>query len=359
MADSKMSPDEVHSLAVAGMAWRVKYRQTDENGKVIRVIVNIGSLGVHPKNRGGVYPAGKRCRSLCIETVGDVGFLKENVEHAVVAVEEVPTEIASSRGGKFLSASQYNIKQCKQDELLMGCFAVPYNVVRCLLLSHNHIMLVLRAFLTKARWKIPKNVEKNLVFCDAQGKLSLAAVAEHANGIQLAEMVKEGIDVEVLTYKMDIEEPTAASTISQALNVAQEVALRTSELTAVSVLKGEMIRQMGKDFSQDVVYKNVLEKVRRELNLAASEPELPDVFDFLRSLGVGKNTYVEKLLQFGAAFVDSKKRRLRFSAFAVVNKVNHDYPLSRVAIVKRAYRKKTTRFAQTQSISGPKLTLHF
>ena len=153
-------------------------------------------------------------------------------------------------------------------------------------------------------------------------------------------MVKEGIEVEVLTYKMDIEEPTAASTISQALNVAQEVALRTSELTAVSVLKGEMIRQMGKDFSQDVVYKNVLEMVRRELHLAANEPELPDVFDFLRSLGVGKNTYVDQLLQFGAAFVDSKKRQLRFSAFAVVNKVNHDYPLSRVAIVKRAYRKK-------------------
>ena len=98
---------------------------------------------------------------------------------------------------------------------------------------------------------------------------------------------------------------------------------------------------MGKDFSQDLVYKNVLEKVRRELNLAASEAELPDVFDFLRSLGVGKNTYVEKLLQFGATFVDSKKRQLRFSAFAVVNNVNHDYPLSSVAIVKRAYRKKS------------------
>ena len=74
---------------------------------------------------------------------------------------------------------------------------------------------------------------------------------------------------------MDIEEPSAASTISQALNIANEIGLRTSELTAVSVLKGEMIAQMGKDLSQDVAYTSVLERVRRELKLAASEPDLP------------------------------------------------------------------------------------
>ena len=142
MADSKMSSDEAHSLAVSGMAWRVKYRQTDANGKVVKIFVSIGSLGVHPKNRGGVYPAGKGCRNLCIDVVGNFGFLKESVEHAVVTVEEVPTEIASSRGKEFLSASQYNIKQCKQDEFLKGCFNAPHNDVRYSLLSHNHIMSV-------------------------------------------------------------------------------------------------------------------------------------------------------------------------------------------------------------------------
>ena len=95
------------------------------------------------------------------------------------------------------------------------------------------------------------------MLCDSQGKLSLSAVAEHANGIELAQMVKEGLEIEVLSHQMDIEEPSAASTISQALNVSQEVALRTSELTAVSVLKGEMIAQMGKDLSQDVAYTSV------------------------------------------------------------------------------------------------------
>ena len=139
---------------------------------------------------------------------------------------------------------------------------------------------------------------------------------------------------------MDIEEPTAASIISQSLNIEQELSLRTSELTAVAILKGEMIIQMGKDLSQKVAYKSVIAQVRRELNVVADDLHLADVFDYLRSLAVGKNTYVDRLLQFGAAFVDSKKRQLRFSAFAVANKINHDYPLTRVAVIERAYYKK-------------------
>ena len=117
------------------------------------------------------------------------------------------------------------------------------------------------------------------------------------------------------------------------MNIEQELALRTSELTAVAILKGEMIVQMGKDLSQKVAYKSVIAQVRRELKIAADDPDLLDVFDYLRSLRVGKNTYVDWLLQFGSAFVDSKKRQLRFSAFAVANKINHDFPLTRIAVI--------------------------
>ena len=55
---SAMSADEQHSLAVNGMAWRGKYRKCDDNGKALKVKFQVGCLGVHAKNRGGVYPAG-------------------------------------------------------------------------------------------------------------------------------------------------------------------------------------------------------------------------------------------------------------------------------------------------------------
>ena len=66
----------------------------------------------------------------------------------------------------------------------------------------------------------------------------------------------------------------------------------------------------------------MIAKVRQELKISADDPDLPDVFDYLRSLGVGKNTYVDRLQESGAAFVDSKKRQLRFSAFAIAIKRN-------------------------------------
>ena len=101
-------------------------------------------------------------------------------------------------------------------------------------------------------------------------------------------MVIEGFDCEILSYKMDLEEPTAASVISQALNKGQEVALRTTELTAVAVLKGEIMVQMSRTVGQRVAFQTVRERVRGQLDAAADDPDLPAVFEYLISSGVGK-----------------------------------------------------------------------
>ena len=324
---------------IAAMAWRVKYRKTDEDGKVVRKKVSIDSLGVHPKNRGGVYPSGVRCKSLCVEVI-EVGFIKEEVNHAVVAVEETPAAHIRSRGDDYVSGSSYNVEKCRKDELLNTCFNNPYDGVQHMLLSHNHIVLVMRAFSTKAKWDLAPNAEQGIIFCDDKGRLSLTAVAEHANGKELGELMEEGIECETLGWRMDVEEPTAASVISQALNTGQDVALRTTELTAVAVLKGEIIVQMSKDVGQRVAFQTVRDRVRQQLRHAADDPDLPEVFDFLISLGVGKNSYIDELLEFGSCFVDSKKRQLRFGAFAVARKICIEAPLTRVAVIKRAYRKK-------------------
>ena len=324
---------------IAAMAWRVKYRKTDEDGKVVRKKVSIDSLGVHPKNRGGVYPSGVRCKSLCVEVI-EVGFIKEEVNHAVVAVEETPAAHIRSRGDDYVSGSSYNVEKCRKDELLNTCFNIPYDGVQHMLLSHNHIVLVMRAFSTKAKWDLAPNAEQGIIFCDDKGRLSLTAVAEHANGKELGELMEEGIECETLGWRMDVEEPTAASVISQALNTGQDVALRTTELTAVAVLKGEIIVQMSKDVGQRVAFQTVRDRVRQQLRHAADDPDLPEVFDFLISLGVGKNSYIDELLEFGSCFVDSKKRQLRFGAFAVARKICIEAPLTRVAVIKRAYRKK-------------------
>ena len=134
------------------------------------------------------------------------GFLKEEVDHAYVVVEECPVQEIIARGitASHVSASAYNAEQCAKDELLLGCFAIPYDDVRYTLLSHNHILIVLRAFLTQAHWDIPANAEEKLNYCDSDGRLSVTAVAASDTGKEVAEVLQERVHCEVLSYKMDI-----------------------------------------------------------------------------------------------------------------------------------------------------------
>ena len=64
--------------------------------------------------------------------------------------------------------------------------------------------------------------------------------------------------------------------------------------------------QLSKDVSQRVAFQTVRDRVRGQLDAAADDPDLPGVFDYLITCGVGKNSYLDDLLDFGAIFVDSR-----------------------------------------------------
>ena len=168
------------------------------------------------------------------------------------------------------------------------------------------------SFLRKAKLDLPANADKNVVFCDADGRLSLTAVVANAKGKELAEMLAEGINAEVLSCKMDADAPHAASIISQAQNLPQQQAMRTTELAAVAALKGDIFVQLGTDLSQRVAFQTVRDLVRSQLHVAADDPDLPEVCDFLISNGVGSNTYIDNLLQWARYFVDFEKNTCAF-----------------------------------------------
>ena len=66
---------------------------------------------------------------------------------------------------------------------------------------------------------------------------------------------------------------------------------------------------------------------------------MSDLFDFLISMGVGVNSYICDLEEFGKRFVDSKQRQMRFATFGVPNKIGVAYPWMKIAILKKAYKK--------------------
>ena len=73
----------------------------------------------------------------------------------MVAVEETPAQHIRSRGEGYECGSAYNLGASVKDEYLSSCFQDPYGDVRHMLLAHNHMMLILRAFLTRANWELP------------------------------------------------------------------------------------------------------------------------------------------------------------------------------------------------------------
>ena len=339
MSLNKQTDDEkLRGVVTAGMAYRAKYRKMSDAGRPLKMPFQIAALGVHPKNRGGVYPAGIRLMTL-LKTVTTGGFAKEECNHAGVCVEEMPLSAVADHKGR-MSYAQFNEACSGRDELLTGMFKAPYDDIRAGTLSHSHLSLLLRAFMVRAQWNVPDDATNGITYCDSDGRLSITAVAAHPNCTEMADVLSEGLVMEVLSWKMDVEEPTAASIISQALNRGAANALRTTELTAVAVLKGAIVAEMSKDVAQDVAYATVKEACRIELQEAVDDPDFIEMFDFLISMGAGKNTYVDQLLQFAEQFVDSSKRQLRFAAIADANKICPHAPLSRIAALKQSYRKK-------------------
>ena len=99
---SERKQTTLQGLVTQAMAYRVKYRVANTQPSGRRFPIPIRSLGVHPNNRGGVYPSGLRCLNLCQEVL-KAGFVKEEVNHAAVVVQETPREEERSRGSGYVS----------------------------------------------------------------------------------------------------------------------------------------------------------------------------------------------------------------------------------------------------------------
>ena len=102
------------------------------------------------------------------------------------------------------------------------------------------------------------------------------------------------------------------------------MALRATEIQAPNTLTGEIVVQMGADKSQKVAYNSVVAVVKQSLDSAADDPDLPELFEFLMSCGVGQNSFLDDFFEFCGVRMDSKYRQLRFGAFAVARCRNRD-----------------------------------
>ena len=321
-------------LVRQAMAFRVKYR-------VAKKVLSLYRLVVHPQNRGGMYPQPDTVRNLGLKILSK-GFNQSEANHEGVCVEEIPySERANhtrSDGLPYETYADYNIRQC--DHLFLDkCFSY-LNDIMYGTLSHSHLLLVLLSWANGAEWKLEDEPQWRQML-NPDGTFYNAAVAACDEGLD--RVLRDGLDMEVLSWKMLVEEPTAASLISQALNSAQQMALRTSELTALNVLSGAVALELETAVAGEVCFETVREKVRMELDIYVDLPGFIDLFEFVVNMGAEKQSFIPQLREYGSKFVDPKHRQLSLQAFAEVNKVDLAYPRVKIAMLMRAYRKPPNR----------------
>ena len=319
------------------MAYRVKYRLKDT--KRAKRQLHLEMMCVHKRNRGGLFPMPQTVANLGIGIFQD-GCSSEEANHEGVCVQEIPEGCRPEGWETSLAVNQRKTK----GTLLEGCFPSDaqsgYGT-----LSHSHLLLTLLCWHFALKWPIPiggKFEAKWKLVLDDKECLKKDAVASVEP--ELARILTEGLIFEILDWKMLIEEPTAASKISNALNKGQARALRTTELTAIAVLSGAMVAQAS-GWAQEAHFETVREKVRGELDLFVDDPDFVELFEFVLHLGAELNSFLRIFLDWASNFVDPKQRTLRLSAFGEANKLPSWAPRTKVAVIQRSYRKEPVRGA--------------
>ncbi len=137
------------------MAYRVKYRLKQPAGGW-KKRMDLGLLGVHTQNRGGVFPSPETVQNLGIKLL-QAGFSVDEANHEGVCVQELPvgerTEDPAAPGKPYVSYHEFNMANCGNPQL-RTCFDACSDTLYGTL-SHSHLLLVLLSLKTGAQWKLP------------------------------------------------------------------------------------------------------------------------------------------------------------------------------------------------------------
>ncbi len=256
-AEKQTKAEDLTPLVRRAAAFRIKYRTHD-----VRIRIPLEQVGFHPKNRDGQPPNGERCAKLCDDILA-LGFDAEEADSGGVLVQQKP-------GTSLIS--DFNMRACDRDEYLApaDAGAISYGS-----LSHSHLHQVL------------KNVKAGMkgaqcpLILDQNGKYSLEKLRSVDPGFAAA--VDGGLRWEILSWRMEIEEPDACSIIQSALNAKHAVAMLAHEMQAFSKLCELASAAAENRLSADAERTSVSTVVERvQAALATTMPEFAADDNFCR-----------------------------------------------------------------------------
>jgi hypothetical protein len=248
-------------------------------------------LAADPNNRGGVYANIKDVTDLA-DGIWDTGFDSEEADSQGVALQDYPEE---SRPTGYVTIHNWNRTKTDGQHGLVAI--VPGFTISLGMLSHNHLLLVLKGFAHGAKWDIPK-------LCNADGRASLEKLRQHDP--VFANKAEGFLKVEVLSWHMMVEEPRAAGVISKALNDKNRLALLPHEMEVFKVLCNEVSTSAASAVAEEVLFKTIKEKVRAQLDHLVDEPEMVSLVKLIVDVGGETGAHIQDLLDFTEKFVNHK-----------------------------------------------------
>ena len=272
------------------------------------------------------------------------GISVAEANHEGVVVQELPREhwdaFNCHYNKPYESLRDFNMSKTASVKALQVAFS-PAGSFQHGTLSHSHLLVGLLCLKTGAQWDLfPEHKGKGLegLQTGPGGAWNRAALCDFSPA--LAELFRDGLSVEVLSWKILLEESGAAELISAALNDPQTQGLATHEMESLTCLVNVVHEEQARsDVAGCVSYQQVLASYRRTMPGAVAEPILKEMFDFVIDLGGKKGGFVQRLFEYERRFVDHKKRRLPPQAWASVNALAANLPRTKVALLMRAYSK--------------------
>ena len=155
----------------------------------------------------------------------------------------------------------------------------------------------------------------------------------------LADVLSQGLKMEVLSWKLMTEEPQGCNLISQALNTNNEIAMATCETTALATVSETITfflknKALTERAQKKLAFEDIRKSVAVELRAFANQEAFVEMFDYVMSLGANNGPWIPALVAFLSVWVNSEK--ISLNAFKEVNKISNDFPRTKLSIIQRA-----------------------
>ena len=289
----------------------------------------------HPKNRGGDPVKSLRTMQLNA-TVAVEGYDPMEANCNAVVVEDKP--VVAGGSGQYFQEEFAKKVMIDPDMAEQGSGMVATAGS----LSHSHLNCCMRNILCcKKGCECPE--DKTQCECGSQqildhnGNYSLEKLRVH--DAEWALGCFRGLEWEVLSWRMDIEEPDAAQIISIALNKKNEVAMKTGHLEIMSTLVS--LCEPTPDMS--VPFEPVRDKLIDLYGAAVDHPDFLHAFRLVIDAGGAGSVHMQDLETFTAVHVNQKLRKMRMEVYAVVAPYPVDFPKIKNACLKWSWRQTPHR----------------